>query len=102
MTFFRVRFYCPNFLPLHFFASPKLPPKNRSSGRNAGKVVRSTATATPGAGCFLAETGPSPSARAWVFLWKQGGFVGPPIPRRLDRPLVASEAAPGPRRPPGH
>jgi hypothetical protein len=27
---------------------------------------------------------------------------GPPTPRRLDRPLVASEAAPGPRRTPGH
>ena len=34
------------------------PPKNRSSGRNAGEVVRSTAKATPGAGWFLAETGP--------------------------------------------
>ena len=53
-----MRFHCPTFLPLHFFSNPQLPPKNRSSGRNAGKVVRSTAKATPGAGWFLAETGP--------------------------------------------
>ena len=58
ITFSRVRFHCPTFLPLHFFANPQLPPKNRSSGRNAGKVVRSTAKATPGAGWFSAETGP--------------------------------------------
>ena len=58
ITFSRVRFHCPTFLPLHFFANPQLPPENRSSGRNAGKVVRSTAKATPGAGWFLAETGP--------------------------------------------
>jgi hypothetical protein len=47
----------PNFLPLHFFVDPQLPPKNRSSGRNAGKVVRSTAKATPGAGWLLALGG---------------------------------------------
>ena len=58
ITFSRVQFHCPTFLPLHFFANPQLPPENRSSGRNAGKVVRSTAKATPGAGWFLAETGP--------------------------------------------
>ena len=57
ITFSRVQFHCPTFLPLHFFANPQLPPKNRSSVRNAGKVVRSTAKATPGAGWFLAETG---------------------------------------------
>jgi hypothetical protein len=57
ITFSRVRFHCPTFLPLHFFANSQLPPENRSSGRNAGKVVRSTAKATPGAGWFLAETG---------------------------------------------
>ena len=49
ITFSRVRFHCPTFLPLHFFANPHFPPENRSSGRNAGKVVRSTAKATPGA-----------------------------------------------------
>ena len=58
ITFSRVRFHCPTFLPLHLFANPQLPPENRSSGRNAGKVVRSTAKATPGAGWFLVETGP--------------------------------------------
>ena len=58
ITFPGVQFHCPTFLPLHFFANPQLPPKNRSSVRNAGKVVRSTAKATPGAGWFLAETGP--------------------------------------------
>ena len=37
-------------------------------------------------------------------LWPVPGArgPGPPTPRRLDRPLVASEAAPGPRRTPGH
>ena len=59
ITFSRVRFHCPTFLPPHLFANPHLPPKHRSSGQNAGKVVRSTAKATPGAGWFLAETGPS-------------------------------------------
>jgi hypothetical protein len=49
-TFPRVRFHCPSFLPLHLFANPQLPPKNRSPGRNAGKVVRTTAKATSGAG----------------------------------------------------
>jgi hypothetical protein len=56
-NFSRVRFHCPNFLPLHFFANPQLPPKNRSSGRNAGEIVRNTVKATPGAGWFLAEAG---------------------------------------------
>jgi len=53
-----VRCHCPTFLPLTFFANPQLPPKNRSSVRNAGKVVRSTAKVTPGAGWFFAEMGP--------------------------------------------
>jgi hypothetical protein len=37
-------------------------------------------------------------------LWPVPGArcPGPTTPRRLDRPLVASEAAPGPRRTPGH
>ena len=64
ITFSRVQFHCPTFLPLHFFAVPQLPPKNRSSGRNSGKVVRSTAKATPGAGWFLAETGPRGDQRS--------------------------------------
>jgi hypothetical protein len=58
IIFSRVQFHCPNFVPLHLFSNPQLPPKRRSSGRNTGEIFRSTATATPGAGWFLAETGP--------------------------------------------
>ena len=42
-----------DFLANNLFPSAISLPNNRSSSRNAGKVARSTAKATPGAGWFL-------------------------------------------------
>jgi hypothetical protein len=77
------------------------PRKARSSGRFLSqKKFAPCAAEGTWFGCGFSR---GCSSGSKVGLWPvPGAQPGPPTARRLDRPLVASEAAPGPRRTPEH
>jgi hypothetical protein len=78
------------------------PRKARSSGRFwSQKKCAPRAAEGTWFGCGFSR-GCSSGSKAILWTVPRARGPGPPTPRRLDRPLVASEAAPGPRRTPGH